>query len=98
MLNSLIDEILVTEEEIDSIVTRLAGEISRDYADKNLVLVSVLKGSIMFTIDLAKKLLECKELSVLDVACLCGFEDIYYFSKTFKKVNGQTASNFRKHI
>ena len=56
MLKSLIDEILVTEEEIESIVTRLAQEISRDYADKNLVLVSVLKGSIMFTIDLAKKL------------------------------------------
>lgn len=53
---------------------------------------------INYKIDLAKKLLECKELSVLDVAYLCGFEDIYYFCKTFKKVTGQTASNFRKQI
>jgi AraC-like DNA-binding protein len=53
---------------------------------------------INYKIDLAKKLLECRELSVLDVAYLCGFEDIYYFSKTFKKVTGQTASNFRKQI
>ncbi len=53
---------------------------------------------INYKIDLAKKLLECKELSVLDVAYLCGFEDIYHFSKTFKKVTGQTASNFRKQI
>ena len=53
---------------------------------------------ISYKIDLAKKLLECKELSVLDVAYLCGFEDIYYFCKTFKKVTGQTASNFRKQI
>ena len=56
MLKSIIKKVLVTEEEIDTIVTRLAQEISRDYADKNLVIVSVLKGSIMFTIDLAKKL------------------------------------------
>lgn len=56
MLNSIIKKVLVTEEEIDSIVTRLAGEIDRDYADKNLVIVCVLKGSVMFSIDLAKKI------------------------------------------
>ena len=49
-------------------------------------------------IDLAKKLLERKELSISDISRLCGFEDIYYFSKNFKKVTGQTASNFRKQI
>ncbi len=56
MLDSIIQRVLVSEEEIETIVTRLGKEISRDYADKNLVIVSVLKGSIMFTIDLAKKL------------------------------------------
>ncbi len=56
MLKSIIKNVLVSEEEIDKIVTRLAQEISRDYADKNLVIVCVLKGSIMFAIDLAKKL------------------------------------------
>lgn len=47
-------------------------------------------------INLAQKLLYSKELSIGDVSDLCGFEDIYYFSKTFKKVTGQTASAFRK--
>ena len=56
MLESIIEKILVSEEEIDTIVRRLGQEISRDYADKNLVLVSVLKGSVMFTTDLAKQL------------------------------------------
>ena len=56
MLKSLIDEILVSEEEIKKIVARLADEINRDYVDKNLVLVCVLKGSVMFTMDLAKLL------------------------------------------
>ena len=54
MLESMIKYVLVPEEEINSIVKRLGQEISRDYADKNLVLVSVLKGSILFTSDLAK--------------------------------------------
>ena len=56
MLKFIIKEILVTEAEIEEIVTRLGKEIDRDYADKNLVIVCVLKGSVMFTIDLSKKL------------------------------------------
>ena len=56
MLNSIIEKILVSEEEIESILCRLGQEISQDYKDKNLVLVCVLKGSIIFTSDLAKKL------------------------------------------
>lgn len=56
MLDSIIKNILVSEEEIQNIVRRLAQEINRDYADKNLVLVCVLKGSVMFTVDLAKYL------------------------------------------
>ena len=56
MLESIIKRVLVPEEEIESIVSRLGQEISRDYADKNLIIVSVLKGSVMFTVDLAKKI------------------------------------------
>ena len=56
MLKSIIKKILVSEEEIESIVCRLGEEINRDYADKNLVIVCVLKGSVMFAIDLAKKI------------------------------------------
>lgn len=56
MLNSIIKKVLVSEEEIENILSRLGQEISRDYADKNLVIVCVLKGSIIFTSDLVKKL------------------------------------------
>ena len=56
MLKFIIKNILVSEEEIEGIVTRLGKEIDRDYAGKNLVIVCVLKGSVMFTIDLSKKL------------------------------------------
>ncbi|MBE7039063.1 MAG: helix-turn-helix transcriptional regulator [Ruminococcaceae bacterium] len=49
-------------------------------------------------INLAKKLLESKEFSISEISNLCGFEDIYYFSKTFKKVTGQTATEFKKKL
>ena len=70
MLNYLVQKVLVSEEEIGEIVSRLADEINRDYAgsDKKLIIVSVLKGAMPFTIDLMKKLdvvleLECIKAS-----------------------------------
>lgn len=55
MIND-IKEVLVSEEEINAIVTRIAGEINRDYQDKNLLLVCILKGSVCFMADLMKKI------------------------------------------
>ncbi len=51
-----------------------------------------------YKINLAKKLLGAKELSMGDISDLCGFSDVYHFSKTFKKVTGQTAKDYRKEI
>ena len=58
VLDYLVEKVLVTEEEIAEIVSRVADEINRDYADVEgkLVIVSVLKGAVMFTTDLMKKL------------------------------------------
>ncbi len=42
------------EKQIEEIVARIGGEISRDYQDKNLLLVSVLKGSVVFMADLMR--------------------------------------------
>ncbi len=51
--NSL--EILLSEEEIIARVSRLGEEISRDYANvDDLVLVSVLRGSVYFVVDLSR--------------------------------------------
>jgi hypoxanthine phosphoribosyltransferase len=40
--------------EIASIVKRLAAEISRDYRDKNPLLIGILKGSFVFMADLIR--------------------------------------------
>ncbi len=49
-----IEEVLFSEEQISQIVARIGQEISRDYAGKNLLLVSVLKGSVVFMADLMR--------------------------------------------
>src|SRR5689334_16364593 len=45
---------MLSAEKIAARVAELGDEIARDYADRRLVLVSVLKGSFVFTADLAR--------------------------------------------
>src|SRR5689334_13535685 len=45
---------MLSAEQIAARVRELGAEITRDYADRKLVLVSVLKGSFVFTADLAR--------------------------------------------
>ena len=47
---------LLSRAEIDSAVKRLASEITRDYHDKNPLLIGILKGSFMFLADLVRLL------------------------------------------
>lgn len=49
-----VKEVLLSEEEIKEIVDGLGKQISEDYKGKNLVLVSVLKGSVVFMADLMR--------------------------------------------
>ena len=47
-------KILITEQEIAARVQELGERISEDYHDKNLLLISVLKGSVAFMADLMR--------------------------------------------
>lgn len=59
--NKHIERVLLTEEEIQKIVERLGKEITKDYEGKNLLVVSVLKGSVMIMADLMRQIkLPCK--------------------------------------
>lgn len=51
-----IQEILFTERQMAVMVERIGKEISRDYKGKNLLLVSVLKGSVIFMADLMRSI------------------------------------------
>lgn len=56
MLDDDIQQILLTDNEISKIVSRLADEITEDYKDKNLLVVGILKGAFVFTADLIRKI------------------------------------------
>jgi hypoxanthine phosphoribosyltransferase len=47
---------VLTEKEIDRLISSMAQKISEDYKDKRLVLIGVLKGAFVFLGDLARKL------------------------------------------
>jgi hypoxanthine phosphoribosyltransferase len=47
-------ETLLTEEQIADRIAELGAQITREYADKDLVLVGVLKGSCVFMADLMR--------------------------------------------
>ncbi len=49
-----IEKVYYSEETLKNIVDRLGKQISEDYKDKNLLLVSVLKGSVVFMADLMR--------------------------------------------
>jgi hypoxanthine phosphoribosyltransferase len=51
-----IGEILVGAEDLSRRVKELADQISRDYADKDLLLIGVLKGAVFFVSDLMRHL------------------------------------------
>ena len=57
ILKEHVDHILIDQDRLHARVAELAAEISRDYADvKDLLLVCVLKGAVMFLSDLCRQL------------------------------------------
>lgn len=55
MLNDA-ERILISEEELHNIVSKLGAQITEDYIGKNLLLVSVLKGAVVFMTDLMREI------------------------------------------
>ena len=54
-MNYHIEE-LISEEKVDEKIRELASAINRDYAGKEIHLIIILKGSVFFACDLAKRL------------------------------------------
>ena len=51
-----IGEILVEADDLQRRVGELGAEINRDYADRDLVMIGVLKGAVLFLADLMREL------------------------------------------
>ncbi len=61
---------LLTEDQIRERIRELGAQISRDYAGRNLTLVGILKGSVIFLSDLMRELsVNCS----VDFMCLSSY-------------------------
>jgi len=51
-----IKEVLLTENDLANKISQIGKSISKDYEGRELILIGVLKGSVMFMADLMKKI------------------------------------------
>jgi len=65
-----IKEVLVSEEQIQELTKRIADQITEDYknSSKKLVAICILKGSLMFTCELVKKIPLPMEIEFMKVS------------------------------
>ncbi len=84
-MNKDFREILVSEEEIKEICQRLGKQISKDYEGKKLLLVSVLKGAVVFLADLMR-----------EITCDCRIDFLAVSSYNGAKTSGHV--NFKKDL
>ena len=74
-----------------------SGITARRFGDifKNTVGITPNRYLVSRRIERAKELLSVEGLSVGDVAEICGFSDVYYFSKVFKSETGVAPSKWK---
>ena len=68
MMRDDILKTLITEEELKARVRELGRQISRDYEGREIILVSVLKGSVIFMADLMREIENHTEIDFMVVS------------------------------
>ena len=67
-----IKKILFSKEDLSQTVKRLGKQISEDYEGKNLLLVSLLKGSVVFMADLMREITFPCQIDFMSVSSYTG--------------------------
>ena len=65
---------LLKREEIEGKIKELAKEIEKDYQNKNLLVIGLLKGSVVFMTDLIKEINLPLEIDFMSVSSYSGTE------------------------
>lgn len=65
-------EVLISQKEIENRVAELGEQISRDYEGKELLLIGILKGSVIFMADLMKAIRLDLEMDFMSVSSYGG--------------------------
>ena len=96
-MTDYIKNILVSEAEISELCDRIAEQITEDYkdSDKRLVLICILKGSLMFTSELMKRISLPLEVDFMKVSSYgsntvsSGYINIHLDIKRVKDANAK---------
>ena len=72
-MNNDIAKVLISEEQLQAKVAELGAQISRDYEGKDLLLVSILKGSVVFMADLMRAITEPCSIDFMVVSSYGGY-------------------------
>lgn len=67
-----IAKVLYSQEDIKNVCQKLGKEITKDYAGKTPIIVSVLKGAIFFTTDVVREIDLNTEMDFIDVSSYHG--------------------------
>ena len=67
-----IAKVLYSQEDIKNVCQKLGKEITKDYAGKTQIIVSVLKGAIFFTTDVVREIDLNTEMDFIDVSSYHG--------------------------
>lgn len=66
--------VLVNKAKLEKRIEELAKQIEKEYEGKEIVLVGILKGSVMFMAELAKNIKRSVEIDFMDVSSYKGTE------------------------
>jgi hypoxanthine phosphoribosyltransferase len=64
----LLDKVLITEDQLKTRVAELGAQISQDYVGKDLLLLSVLRGGVVFLTDLMRHITIPHQIEFMAVA------------------------------
>jgi hypoxanthine phosphoribosyltransferase len=66
--DGLVSDVLIGADELQQRIGELAAEISRDYTDRDLLLIGVLKGAVFFLGDLMRRLTVSSECDFMAIS------------------------------
>jgi hypoxanthine phosphoribosyltransferase len=86
-----IAEVLIGEADLDRRIRELGAEISRDYAGRDLLLICVLKGAILFLADLMRAIERPVELDFMAISSYGASTDSSGVVRILKDLDGSIA-------
>lgn len=71
-MNNDIEKVLFSKEDIQAATDRLAKQLSDEYRDKRPLIISVLTGAVLFTVDMIEKMDIMAQLDFIDISTYYG--------------------------